>query len=154
MTLCALILLSGCGLDPFGTDTVAPIEGTGVRITEGVGTRPNYADSAGVAAGNVAQFEATVGEGENVVVTLPRGPADRLVAEFRLEGSKEALGTATLLSRDGKPISVGEAVEFDPGYIGIEHQSTADRVQLRLAFPRLIDTEQGQVQFTFKVPVR
>ncbi len=146
--------MGGCGLDPFGAETVAPIERTAVRITEGTGTRARYRDSVAVIPGNVVQFEMTAGDGNNVVVTIPRGPATELVADFRREGSEEVLGTAALTSRDGKPVSLGEAFEFDPGYVGIERQSSSRQVALRLAFPRLVDAAQGQVRFTFKVPVR
>jgi hypothetical protein len=151
--LCALFLLSGCGLDPFGADTVAPIESTGVRITEGPGTSPGYRDSATVGAGNIVQLEATIGYGNNVVVTVPRGPATELVAEWTVEGSDQAPSRVTLESRDGKPISLGEAFEPDPGYIGIEHHSGSEEIELRLAVPRLVDVAQGQALFTFKARV-
>jgi hypothetical protein len=151
--LCALLLCSGCGLDPFGADTVPPIESVGARITEGPGTGPSYGDSATVGAGNIIQLEATIGYGNNVVVTVPRGPATKLVAEWQIEGSGQAPSTVTLESRNGEPISLGEAFEPDPGYIGIEYRSSAEQIKLRLAVPQLVDVEQGQALFTFKARV-
>jgi len=153
LLLCVVLLLGGCGTTPFGPETVAPIEETGVRITEGVGTAAGYTDSVDVGAGNVAEFRATVGDGKDVIFSIPRGPATTLVGTFRLEGSAEVLGTVTLHSRDGKPCRLGEAFEYNPGFVGVEHHSDAEEVELRLAFPRLIDLGQGQVHFTFKVPV-
>ncbi len=152
--LALTVALGGCGLEPFGAVDVAPVEGTGVRITEGSGSSSRYTESTRVAPGNVVQFETTLGDARTAIVTVPRGPATELVVGVRLEGSSEVLGTATLLSLNGLPVRLGEPFGFDPSYVGIERHSDGERIELRLAVPRLAGTGRDQVTFTFKVPVR
>jgi hypothetical protein len=152
--LALLATVSGCALDPFADETVAPVEHARIRITEGTGTSSRYADSVRVVPGNVVQFETLIADGKAVIVTIPRGPAPELAAGTRLEGSDEVLTRVGLRSQSGLPVSLGNPFEFDPGYIGIERHSTDKQVALRLAVPRLTATAQGQVRFTFKVEVR
>jgi hypothetical protein len=152
--LALLVAVSGCAPDPFGEETVAPVEGARVRITEGTGTSSRYADSVRVVPGNVVQFETLIADGKTVIVTIPRGPASELAAGTRLEGSDDVLARVGVRSQSGMPVSLGDPFEFDPGYIGIELHSTDRQVALRLAVPRLTGTAQGQVRFTFKVVVR
>lgn len=146
--------VSGCALAPFGEETVPPLERAQARITEGAGTANRYGDSVDVIPGNVVQFETLIGDGRTVIVTIPRGPTRMLTASFRLEGSDEVLTSVALGSRSGEPVSLGDPFEFDPGYLGIEHHSTGEQIELRLAAPRLTGTDQGQVRFTFKTEVR
>lgn len=150
----ALLLgAGGCGLDPFGDETVPPLEDAGIRITEGVGTSAAYRDTVEAVAGNVVQLRALIGDGKTLVATADRGPTEQVVLSFALEGPERPLAAVTVRSRDGEPISIGEPFEFDPGYVGVEHHSDDRRVELRLAVPRLTGTPQGQVTFTFKMKV-
>ncbi len=154
VAVAALILLSGCGLTPFGAETLPPVQATAARITEGFGTEAEYGQAVSVGPGNVVQFRAKIADGKAMIVTIPRGPATRVVATFRAEGAAAASGSSVLSSRDGKPFSLGDAFQFDPGYLAIERHSTAAQIELRVAVPRLIDEGQGQARFTFKVRVR
>lgn len=153
VALALVATVSGCALDPFGEETVVPVEHARVRITEGTDTSRHYTDSVRVVPGDVVQFKTLIGDGETVIVTIPRGPASELVATTRLEGSDETLTKVSLRSQSGGPVSLGDPFEFDPGYIGIERHSTDEQIALRLATPRLTGTAQGQVRLTFKLEV-
>ena len=145
---------TGCGpLDPFEADTLPALESFEVRISAGVGAADAYLDEVEVGPRSTVQFNALIGDGNVIVVTMPREPADEIVAEARLEGSDEVLGSAVLRSRTGRPISVEDLYSFDPGYPGIEAHDSPEELELRIATPRLTDTGQGQVPFTFKSDV-
>lgn len=149
-----LSAVAGCSpLDPFEADTEPPLEALEVRISAGVGAADAYLDEVTVGPGNTVQFNALIGDGKVIVVTMPRRPAEEIVASGRLEGSDEVLGSAVLRSRGGRAISVDDLYSFDPGYPGIEARVSPEELELRIATPRLTDTGQGQVPFTFKSDV-
>ena len=157
VALAAISLLAavdGCGLEPFGTVSAPPVEGTGARITRGSGSTAAYSEAVQVVAGNVVQFRATLADGETAFVSVPRGPARELIADVRPDGSDAAVRIAALRSRNGAPLSLGEAFSYDPSYVGIEHHTDGGRIAMRLAVPGLAGTGRKQVTFTFKVPVR
>lgn len=151
--LAALLAGGGCALNPYGEETVPSLESFGVRISSGIGAADAYVDAVEVGADNTVQFEAMVGDGKTLEVTIPREPAAEIVASARLEGSDEVIGSVILRSRGSAPISVERLYAFDPGYIGVEADSTDEHLELRIATPRLTGTVQGQVPFTFKSDV-
>ncbi len=93
-----------------------------------------------------------IADGNAVEVMIPRGPADELTVTATAENGETV--KSTLTSATGEPFTLHRLFLYDPGYIGVENQSTDDELALRIATPRLTGAGQGQVPFTFKMKVR
>ena len=152
---CSALLLGGCALDPYGEETLPPVEKHVVRITEGAGTTSGYHSAVEVTPPAEIQFLTEIADGKAVEFRIPRGPADQLEGEVFVEDeSGGPAGTTILGSATGEPLEAVRFFEFDPGYIGVEEGTDGDYLTLRIATPRLTGTGQGQVPFTFKLEVR
>lgn len=153
--LCLLVALgaSGCALDPFGNETEPPVEDFGVRISAGIGAADPYLSSVSVEPDSTVQFEAKIGDGNVIEFSMPRGPAEEIEVTASGEGSDEALATVSLSSATAAPLELDGVYAVDPGFVGVEDNSTADELRLRIAAPRLTGTGQGQVLLSFKTDV-
>jgi len=149
------LLVAGCGLTPYGDESLPPVGQHELRITEGVGSRIGYSPSVDVTPPAEVQFLTEIADGRTILVSVPRGPAPELTVEVRVEGGgRDPVATSTLRSATGEPLIAGRFFEYDPGYLGIESGGDEERLTLRIAAPRLTGTPQGQVPFTFKLRVR
>ena len=148
------VTAAGCALAPYGEETLPPIDRQELRITSGPGTGSEYAPAVEVFPGSTVQVLTEIADGKAVIVEIPRGPAIEVAVTARVEDEPDAeAATATIRSATGEPITMDHLYEFDPGYIGVEDNSDADTLVLRIATPRLTGTGQGQVPFTFKTDV-
>ena len=154
--VCALAMSAwaGCAVVPYSDESLPPIEGHGLRITEGVGTSSDYGPVIEVEPRSTIQVLTEITDGNTVNLTIPRGPATEFEVSVVVEGEPEEHVASTIRSASGEPLTLENLYEFDPGYIGVEDNSDAETLSLRIATPRLTGTGQGQVPFTFKTRAR
>lgn len=144
----------GCSLTPYGEENLPPISEHGLRITKGVGTNSEYGPSIEVFERSTVQVLTEIADGNTVTVSAPRGPAQEITVTARVEDDPATTATSTMRSGSGAELTLHRLFEFDPGYIGVEDQSTAETLAVRIATPRLTGSGQGQVPFTFKMKAR
>lgn len=150
----ALAALPGCSVVPYSEESLPPIERHGLRITKGVGTSSEYSPVIEVERASTVQVLTEIADGNTVNVSIPRGPATEFEVIAEVEGEPSERAASTIRSASGEPLTLEPLFEFDPGYIGVEDNSDADTLSLRIAAPRLTGTGQGQVPFTFKTKAR
>lgn len=143
--------LSGCGLDPFEPETQPPVADLEVRITEGIDTTRSFAETTEIAPPSTIQVRSLIGDGDAIEFDIPRGPANELELVATEADAEDPLASISISAADGDPIEAARLHSFDPGFVAIEDDSDADRLLLRATAPRLLNTGQGQVDFSFKI---